>query len=438
MTKTFITMSQIELARYDVIKQLIDGQINGTDASKQIGVSVRHVKRLKAKVSQQGAGGLIHGNRGKTSNRKLDIKIITQAEKYLKEKYYDFGPTFASEKLEENHNIKINKESVRQMMASLGLWKSKLRKSGKKHYTWRARKDNPGELEQFDGSYHIWFGDEESCLLLAVDDATGKITHAKFDYHEGIEPVFNFWLEYEEKQGFPLSIYLDKFSTYKINHKNAVDNEDWMTQFERAMSQVGVNLITAHSPQAKGRVERMFETLQDRLVKELRLAGITNIDEANIFLEKYIPEFNAKFAVVPARKKDLHKKPIKGIKEKLPQIFSLQNERIVMNDYTVRFANSYYQLDEIQPTTVYKKDKVTVEEHLDGDIKISLKDKYLNFKVLPKRPRKEIDIKLAAITVRKISDWKPPIDHPWRSPFLLNRQKNEAAQCVLRQATKAE
>lgn len=215
---------------------------------------------------------------------------------------------------------------------------------------------------------------------------------------------------------------MDKFSTYKINHKNAVDNEDWMTQFERAMSQVGVNLITAHSPQAKGRVERMFETLQDRLVKELRLANIITIEEANKFLEKYIPKFNAKFAVVPAKRKDLHKTPIKQIQEKLPQIFSIQNERVVMNDYTVRFANSYYQLDEIQPTTVYKHDRVTIEEHLTGEVKINLKDKYLNFKVLPERPKKEIDIKLPAITVRKISDWKPPIDHPWRTQFLFGKR----------------
>lgn len=422
MAQKLITMSHQELSRYDVIKQLIDGEINGTDAAKQIGVSVRHIKRLKLKVNELGAEGLIHGNRGKLSNRKLDDKIITKAEKYLKEKYYDFGPTFASEKLEENHNIKINRESVRQIMTSLGLWQAKPRKLGKKHYLWRARKDNPGEMQQFDGSYHKWFGNEESCLLLSIDDATGKITHAEFDYHEGIVPVFNFWLNYFAKHGFPLSIYLDKFSTYKINHQNAVDNKDWMTQFERAMSQVGIKPITAHSPQAKGRVERMFETLQDRLVKELRLAGITTIDEANRFLEKYLPKFNAKFAVVPARRKDLHKKPIKQIQEKLPQIFSIQHKRVVMNDYTVRFETNYYQLDEVQPTTVYKKDSVIIEKHLKGEVKINLRGRYLNFIALPERPRKEIDIKLPAITVSKVSGWKPPIDHPWRSQFIFDKK----------------
>jgi transposase len=432
MAQELITMSHKELSRYNIIKQLIDGEINGTDASKQAGLSVRQIKRLKAKVKEKGAEGLIHGNRGQIGNRKFKDKTMLELKKYLKEKYYDFGPTLAAEKLRENHEIKISKESVRRIMAGMGLWQIKTRKSAKKYYTWRARKDNPGEMQQFDGSYHVWFGKMESCLLLAVDDAKGEITHAKFDYHEGIKPVFKFWLEYEEKHGFPLSIYLDKFSTYKINHKNAVDNKEWMTQFQRAMNQVGVKLITANSPQAKGRVERMFATLQDRLVKELRLAGITDIECANKFLKTYIPKFNAKFAVVPAKKKDLHKKPIKQIKEKLPQIFSIQNERVVMNDYTIRFANNYYQLDEIQPTTVYKKDKVTIEEHLNGEVKISLRDKYLNFKVLPERPKKEIDVKLPAITIRKTFGWKPPVDHPWRNPLIISKKINQKEEILIK------
>lgn len=422
MAQELIPMSQTELSRYDIVKDLINGTINGTEAAKQIGVSIRHVKRLKSKVDRLGAAGLIHGNRGRESNRKLNGEIIAKTEKHLKEKYYYCGPTLAFEKLTEKHKIKISKETVRSIMTGLKLWKPKPRKTSKKHRVWRARKENPGEMQQFDGSYHIWFGDEESCLLLSVDDANGKITHAEFDYSEGIAPVFNFWLKYFEKHGFPLSIYLDKFSTYKINHKHAVDNKEWMTQFQRAMKQVGVKLITAHSPQAKGRVERMFGTLQDRLVKELRLAEISTTEEANEFLKEYIPKFNAKFAVVPARRKNLHRKPSKQIQEKLLQIFSIQNTRVVMNDYTVRFQNSYYQLDEIQPATVYKKDKVIIEEHLNGELKINLKDHYLNFKVLPERPRKEIDIKLPAITARKISGWKPPINHPWRTQFIYSKK----------------
>ncbi len=431
MTQKLISMSKKELSRYCIIKNLIDGKINGTDASKQIGVSVRHVKRLKSAVIKHGEQGLIHASRGRESNRKLDSAIVKKAKKRLKEKYYDFGPTFASEKLEEDHNISINKETIRVIMTDLGLWKPRPKKQSKKWHVWRARKDNFGEMQQFDGSYHVWFGDEESCLLLSVDDATGKITHAKFDDNESTMAVFGFWKEYFLKNGLPLSIYLDKFSTYKINHKNAVDNKDMITQFQRAMNQTGVKPITAHSPEAKGRAERMFQTLQDRLVKELRLAGITNMGDANEFLKEYIPKFDAKFAVIPKRKKNLHKKLDEPTKEKLDQIFSVQNIRKVNNDYTIRFKGRYFQLDREQPAVVYKKDAVVVGEHLDGAIKLCLKNCYLNYTVLPERPKKEINVKLAAITRSDQSHYKPPADHPWRKQFLLNRMKNKATECVL-------
>ena len=413
MTQKLISMTEKELSRFNIIRRLIDGNINGTDASKQIGVSIRHVKRLKLKVKEKGAEGLIHGNRGQ-SNKKLNIIKI---EKYLKGKYYDFGPTFASEKLEEYHQIKISKESVRTIMTNMGLWKPKSRKQSKRWHVWRARRDNYGEMQQFDGSYHIWFGNEECCLLLSVDDATGKITHAKFDYNEGVIAVFNFWLEYFEKHGFPLSIYLDRFSTYKINHKRAVDDKELITQFQRATNQVGVELITAYSPEAKGRVERMFGTLQDRLVKELRLAGITTMEEANEFLKEYIPKFNEKFAVIPQRKKNLHKELCEAKENKLSQIFSIQSQRKVSNDYTIRFKNNYYQLDRVQPTTVYKKDSVVMEEHLDRNVKINLRDCYLNYTLLPEKPKREINVRLPALTKVKQSSWKPPKDHPWRERF---------------------
>jgi len=438
MTQKLISMTKKELERSNVIQNLIDGKINGTDASKQIDLSIRQIRRIKANVKKHGIIGLIHASRGKQSNRKLQNNLIERAKKYLKEKYYDFGPTFASEKLLKVEKININRETIRIILDKMGLRKIKQRKQSKNRHVWRARKDNYGEMQQFDGSYHIWFGDEETCLLLSVDDATGKITYAKFDINESAKTVFKFWLEYFDKHGLPLSIYLDKFSTYKINHKNAVDNKDMITQFQRATNQIGVKLITAHSPQAKGRVERMNGTLQDRLVKELRLAGITTIDEANKFLEEYIPKFNAKFAVVPQRGKDLHKKINNTVREKLLQIFSIQNARKINNDYTVRFENNYFQLDEQQPTTVYKKDSVIIEEHLDGEIKINLKEHYLNYKILPERPQKEINIKLAALTRQKQNSYKPPIDHPWRTQFLFNRRKNKATECVLTNAIKSE
>jgi len=171
MAQKLICMTENELFKYETINNLINNEINGTDASKLIGVSVRHIKRLKRIVAKYGAKGLIHKNRGKQSNRKTDDKILEKAKKYIKEKYHDFGPTFAAEKLEEDDKIKLSKETVRTIMVDMKLWKPKPRKQPKKRHSWRARKDNFGEMEQFDGSYHVWFGDEENCLLLMLTRA---------------------------------------------------------------------------------------------------------------------------------------------------------------------------------------------------------------------------------------------------------------------------
>jgi len=409
-----IIMTEKELSRYEVIKRLLNKEINGTDVAKQIGVSGRQVRSIKARVIKEGAKGVIHAGRGKKSNRCLPVEKIKGIEIIIKKNYRDFGPTFAAEKLLENHQITISKEKLRKLMSAWGLWKPKRRKRVKHKHLWRLRKDNFGEMEQFDGSYHCWFGKEESCLLLAVDDATGKITHARFDYNEGVVAVFKFWMEYLSKNGLPVFIYLDKFSTYKINHPSAVDNKDLITQFQRAVKELDIRLITANSPQAKGRVERMNKTLQDRLVKELRLAKVNTIEGANKFLEEYLPRFNSKFAVVPARRVNLHRPLNEAVEARLPQVFSIQQKRVVCNDYTIRFNNKYYQLSDSQPCTVYKKDVVIIEEYLDGEIKINCKNKYLNYTELPERPKKEIDVKLVALTSEKPIQWKPPVDHPWR------------------------
>lgn len=250
--------------------------------------------------------------------------------------------------------------------------------------------------------------------MLTVDDATNDIA-PKLDINEGIKAVFNFWKEYIQEKGKPLAIYLDKFSTYKINHKNATDNHELKTQFQRAMNELDIQVIFANTPQAKGRVERMNETLQDRMIKEMRLAKIGNIKQANKFIkEKFTPEFNKKFNVSARKKEDLHRKLTKQEKERLNNIFSIKNKRKVRNDFVIQYKNRYFQLNEIQPTTIYKKDEITIEEHLDDSMHISKKDKYLNFKELSQKPKKEIELKLPAITKRK-SNYTPPADHPWRN-----------------------
>lgn len=425
-----ITMTKTEVRRYEIIQDLIAKKLDGSEAAKQLRLSVRQTKRLKVAVHRLGVKGIIHGNRGKKGNRQIGAEVIKKVKKHLKETYYDFNPLLAQEHLRDDHKITLSKETVRQIMITEKLWLPKKKAHAKKHF-WRERKDNYGEMQQFDGSYHSWFEsrnetmvDVEQCLLLSVDDATGKVTGAVFEYNEGVVPVFSFWKRYFETNGLPNAIYLDKFSTYKVNHKNAVDNKELMTQFERAMNQLGVRVIHANSPQAKGRVEKMNGTLQRRLVKEMRLSKINTIPDANKFLiEIFIPKYNKQFAVMPRKENDLHRKLNTNEKNNLDQILSIQSERTINNDYTVKFKNNYYQLTETQPITVYKRDKITIEEHLNGEIKISSRNHHLYYFCLPERPRKEIDIKLPALTTKPPISWKPPVNHPWRTQVLFTKKQ---------------
>lgn len=423
MEQDIITMTAKEAERLTIINNLIAKKINGTDASKQLNLSVRQTKRLKARVIKKGVQGIIHKLRGRESQRKIEEATLKKAQKIIEKHYPDFGPTLAAEKLLERHQINLGVTTVRNLMIKEDLFKPKKRKQNSEHREWRERKECYGEMQQFDGGYHKWFEsrNEEVCLLASIDDATGKITKLKFAQNEGVREVFCFWKDYLESKNKPVAIYLDKYSTYKVNHKNAADNHELLTQFQRACYDLNINLITAHSPQAKGRVERLFETLQDRLVKELRLRNISDTEIANQFLEEeYIQDFNQRFSVIPSKDANLHRPLAKHDQNNLDKIFSIQSQRQVKNDFTIQFKNHWYQLDEIQPTTIYRKDDVLIEERLDGSIHLSKKDKYLNFRKLPARPEK-VKTNLVAITPRK-SDWIPPKNHPWRKQIKADIQ----------------
>lgn len=418
-------MTEKELERHKVLTQLIDNTIDGKTASKKLSISVRHVRRLRRKVEKGGAKALTHGNRGKVSNRCIKPEIMQKALSLIKEKYHDFKPTFATEKLEEVHGITLSSETLRNAMTRAGLWKPRTRKMNRQYHVWRPRKEQHGEMSQFDGSYHHWFEDRngEICLLAAIDDATGEPT-LKFAKNEGVEEVSKFWKEYIIEKGKPSGIYLDKYSTYKINHKSAVDNSNLMTQFQRMMHEVGVELIIAHSPQAKGRVERLFGTLQDRLVKELRLRNISDTKTANIFLkEEFTPNFCEKFCVIPTKKGDVHRKISVAEYDRFPSIFSIQNTRKVNNDFTVRFKNMWLQLTLVQPLTVLRKDTVIMEERLDGTLHMRLRDKYLDYTKLPGKPEK-VTVKLPALT--QVKACKPKANHPWRGDSFWRKQRVEA------------
>src|SRR3989338_121614 len=435
---TLTTMSTKELDRFQIIKKLIGKHINGTEASNLLHITTRQVRRLKFKVQQCGPNGLIHGNRGKESHNRIDGDKKKKIIRLLHKRYHDFKPTFANEKLSENHGLNHDPKTIRQIMIDEGLWKPRIRKKSYVHRAWRERKSCYGEMIQFDGSYEYWFekrnGTAEVCLLASIDDATGKVIVAKFAEHEGVFPVFGFWQEYLVKNGKPRAIYLDKFSTYSINHKLAKENSDTLTQFERACSKLRIETIKANSPQAKGRVERLFETLQDRLIKELRLADISTVVEANKFLEQiFIPQFNTKFAVEPKNKTNLHQKLNKKEIGQLPGIFSRQKERTILNDFTFSCNNQWYQLTKDQPATICKKDTVIVEEHLDHYIHIYLQVKYLNYKLLPKRPEKQSASVTMPWALPASKVHTTPANHPWRQIFHASaiKQTNKPGRTFL-------
>lgn len=388
-----LNMSKKEVGRVDILSRLVRKEITGIHAAMLLALSSRQVRTLKKRFMARGPFGLIHGNRGKPGHHAVPEKEKKKIITLLHKKYSDFGPTFASEKLSDGHGITRDPKTIRDIQIAEGLWTPHTRKTVSQHRDWRARKEAYGEMLQFDGSYHDWFEGRgetrEQCLLAAIDDATGTVVQAVFAEHEGVMPVMGFWKEYVLANGTPRCIYLDKFSTYKVNHKVAAENPDVKTQFQRACNQLGIEPIFANSPQAKGRVERLFDTLQDRFVKELRLAGISTIEEANHFLrEVFLPKFNARFSVQPATNTNLHRPVTHEEKNILNSILSRHTERTVQNDFTFAFNTAWYQLIATQAVVVQKKDQVTVEEHTDGTLHVRLRGKALNYTLLPQRPKK--------------------------------------------------
>lgn len=427
MAHDSLLLTMADITRYDIITHLMKKEISMAEAAVKLRVSDRHVRRLRIKVHDRGAAGLVHGNRGRASNRKTSERITSSATTILEERYADFKPGFAAEKLREHHAIMLSRETVRNLMITSGLWKPNPRRQNRAYRQWRPRKEQEGEMLQFDGSYHLWFEDRapESCLLAAIDDATGHITRAEFAANEGVQSVFTFWNAYVKECGVPSSIYLDSYSTYKVNHAAAVDNSELLTQFQRAAGELDMKLITAHSPQAKGRIERLFETLQDRLVKELRLRDISDGASANQFLrDEFIPDFNRRFGVVAAKPGNCHRLLFDQERALLPAVFSVQSHRVILNDFTVRFKNQWLQLARQQPKTVCRKDTVLMEERLDGSLCMRFKERYLTFAMLPERPPQP-RIRVTDLVPSRVP-WKPPADHPWRKAFLSQKKISAA------------
>lgn len=388
-----IPMSNKELRIFEVAKEVIAGRLKQTEAALRLNATDRTVRRWKAVVEKQGATGLVHGNRGKKSPRKISSKERSKIVSLIRTHYPDFGPTFASEKLSELHGIIRHQTSIRTIMVEEGLWVSRSKRGGHTtvvHRSWRERRAHRGSLAQFDGSYHDWFEGRSDigkvCLLAAIDDATGEVLHLWFAPDEGTLPVMAFWTEYAGIHGLPKQIYLDRFSTYKMTQRVAEENHDLKTQLQRAMMTVGVELVFALSPQAKGRVERLFQTLQDRLIKELRLRDISNIEDANRFILKtFLPAFNRKFRVEPRENADFHRRLGEKELALLPETLCRMETRSVQNDFTVSFKSQWYQILPTKRLAIRPKDTVVVREYPDGTLSFSIRNTKVTIKPIAKR-----------------------------------------------------
>jgi transposase len=380
-----IAMTQGELKRLHIIRKALDKSITQIEAADIIGLCLRQVQRIVKAVKVQGDKGVIHKSRGQASNRSLPDKIKDKVLKLYKEKYPDFGPTLGSEKLFEIDKIKINDETLRLWLLEAGI--SYKKRKARPHRQWRERKHSFGEMIQMDGSHHDWFeGRGPECVLMGyIDDATGR-PFARFYPYEGTIPAMDSFRRYIVKFGMPASIYLDKHPTYKSTRKQTVEDElnntEPLSQFSRAVQELGVNMIYADSPQAKGRIERLFNTFQNRLIKEMRLKGIKSTEEANRFLTQYLPVYAKRFAVVPANDTDLHRSIPQGVD--LNAVFCVKTIRVLRNDFTIAYNSKLYQIEDN-----VNAEKVTVEERANGSIHISYRNTALKSKEITTRPKKQ-------------------------------------------------
>lgn len=407
--KGIVRMSQKELKRIHVIGKAIEKAVTQAEAGEILSLSERQIRRIVKRVREEGHEGIGHRGRGRESNRRLPLEVKEKVIGQYREKYQGFGPTLAAEKLEEVEGISVSDETLRQWLIEAGLWKKGRRR--REHRQWRQRKERRGEMVQIDGSHHDWFeGRGPVCVLMGyIDDATGRV-HGQFYEYEGTIPAMDSFMRYIRQNGIPASVYLDKHTTYKSTAKPTLEEElagaEPLSEFGRALTELGVRLIHAHSPQAKGRVERLFKTLQDRVVKEMRLRGISTIDEANTFLEGYLPAYNERFAVEPHKEEDLHRPIPPGID--LTRILCIRTERTVRNDDTIVHNRRLYQLDE-----ALKGKKVLVEERIDGTRRILCRDKVILYHAIEERPEKPAKQQKPSRRKQPV----PPADHPWRKPL---------------------
>ena len=407
--RDIIMASQREIKRLHVIRKVLDKELKQVEAKDVLNLSDRQIRRIVKTVRREGDKGIVHKSRGKPSNVAIPKKIKARVIGLYREKYKGFGPLLANEKLSEIDKITIGTQTLRNWLIAEGEWK--VCRGHKEHRQWRERKQCFGEMVQMDGSHHDWLEGRGPKLVLMgyIDDAAGKTFGIFYDY-EGTMPAMDSFKKYIEKNGIPNSVYLDKHTTYKSNGKQTkedeLNNRKPLSQFERACEELGVDVIHADSPQAKGRIERLFKTFQDRLIKEMRLRGIKTKEEANEFMEEYLPIYDERFSVEPVKKTNLHRAVPEGAN--LDDILCRKTVRVLRNDFTVSNDNKLYQVENRT-----RAKKVLVCEHIDGRISIEYKGETLNHREITKRPKKANDKKTPyEFKIRKV--YIPPKDHPWR------------------------
>jgi len=410
-----LQMSTKELTRLEVMQKLEEKRIQQKEAARILGVSVRHVKRLLKNYRGEGAQGLVSKRRGRPSNNRLSEQTCRKALDLLKSKYEGFGPTLACEKLVEVDGLQLSKERLRQLMIAEGLWKPRQARKVVVHQM-RERRACYGELVQIDGSPHDWFeGRAPACsLLVFIDDATGKLGQLSFVQSESFFSYAQAARQYFERHGKPMAFYSDKHGIFRVNQPS-VGTGEALTQFGRAMQQLDIQIICAHTPQAKGRVERAIQTLQDRLPKELRLRNLSSWKDGNAYLPIFMEDFNQRFAVQPRSDHNAHRSLSK--QDDLDQILTWQETRTLSKNLTIQFRKSVYQIQTPRPTYTMRHATVTVCLDARERLTILYKDKPLDYTLFHQQSKQSeiVDPKQLNAVVRM--PHKPAPDHPWRKGF---------------------
>lgn len=409
-----VTMSAKELRRVHVLRQLQEKRITQREAGEMLQLTDRQIRRLLGRVNAAGDQGLVHRGRGKPSNRRIAAPVKAKVLRLYAAQYGDFGPTLAAEKLAERHGMPISAETLRGWLQENGVEHFRRRK--RPHRTWRERRAHVGELIQLDGSHHDWFeGRGPRCVLMAyIDDASSRV-FARFYEYEGTIPALDSFQCYIRQQGIPLAVYADKHTTYRSPAEPTVEEQlagtKPQSQFGRALAELGVELIAAHSPQAKGRVERLFKTFQDRVIKELRLAAVSTLDAANAFLTGYLPIYNRRFAVPPAQTADLHRpRPARG---ELDRILCIKTKRVLRRDWTVAHNGHLYQVQ-----TNVRATQVVMEERVDGTLRITHQGHVLAYARIAARPGRPAAPQPVSRQHRPVTQART---HPWRKRALPPR-----------------